>query len=126
MANVLNFMPELEPDEMAFVQSMMQPMDDGQAQQFTNMYRSRRRDPLLILIAAAAGFFGAAGIHRFIIGDIGMGLIYFFTIGLCFIGTIVDIINYKRLAFEYNVKEAQRAQAMVLGQFGNIPPSYNR
>ena len=126
MANTLNFMPELEPDEMAFVQSLMQNMNDAQAQQFTNIYRSRRKDPLLILITAAIGFFGAAGVHRFITGDIGMGLLYFFTVGFCFIGTIVDIINHKRLTFEYNSKEAQRASTMV-GQFGgmnNLP--YNR
>ena len=118
MANVLNFMPELEPDEMAFVQSVMQNMNDAQAQQFTNIYRSRRKDPLLILITAAIGFFGAAGIHRFITGDVGMGLVYFFTVGFCFIGTIVDIINYKSLTFKYNAKEAQRAGALVNGQYG--------
>ena len=118
MANVLNFMPELEPDEMAYVQSVMQNMNDAQAQQFTNIYRSRRKDPLLILITAALGFFGAAGIHRFITGDIGMGLLYLFTVGLCFIGTIVDIINYKRLTFDYNIKEAQRAGTLVTGQYG--------
>jgi TM2 domain-containing membrane protein YozV len=118
MANVLNFMPELEPDEMAFVQSIMQNMNDVQAQQFTNIYRSRRKDSLLILATAAVGFFGAAGIHRFITGDIGMGVVYLFTAGFCFIGTIVDVINYKRLTFKNNVKEAQRAGALVMGQYG--------
>jgi TM2 domain-containing membrane protein YozV len=118
MANVLNFMPELEPDEMAFVQSVMQNMNDAQAQQFTNIYRSRRKDPMLILITAAIGFFGAAGIHRFITGDIGMGVVYLLTAGFCFIGTIVDVINYKRITFKYNAKEAQRAAALVIGQYG--------
>jgi TM2 domain-containing membrane protein YozV len=119
MANVLNFMPELEPDEMAYVQSVMQNMNDAQAQQFTNIYRSRRKDPMLILITAAIGFFGAAGIHRFITGDIGMGVVYLFTAGFCFIGTIVDVINYKKLTFKYNTKEAQRAAALVSMQYGN-------
>ena len=127
MANILNFMPELEPDEMAYVQSVMQNMNDAQAQQFTNIYRSRRKDPLLILITAAIGFFGVAGVHRFVLGHIGMGLLYFFTGGLCVVGTIVDIINHKRLTFEYNLKEAQRAGAMVMnmGQFGNNKNNYN-
>lgn len=119
MANVLNFMPELEPDELAFVQSVMQNMNDVQAQQFANIYRSRRKDPMLILITAAIGFFGVAGIHRFLIGDIGMGVVYLFTMGFCFIGTIVDIINYKSLTFKYNSKEAQRAAALVSMQYGN-------
>lgn len=42
-----------------------------------------------------------------------MGLLYLFTGGLCLIGTIIDLVNYKRLAFEYNSTIAQQAAAMV-------------
>ncbi|WP_299705222.1 TM2 domain-containing protein [uncultured Pontibacter sp.] len=119
MANVFNLMPELEPDEMAYVQGLLSSMSDQEAQQFVSVYRSRRRDPLLVLITCIIGFFGVAGVHRFVLGHIGMGLLYLFTAGLCFIGTIVDVINYKRLAFEYNIKEAQQAHAMVMAQFGS-------
>lgn len=112
-------MPELEPDEMAYVQGLLNAMSDYEAQQFVSVYRSRRREPLLVLITAVIGFFGVAGVHRFVLGHIGMGLLYLFTAGLCFIGTIVDVINYKRLAFEYNIKEAQQAHAIVMAQSGN-------
>ncbi|MBD1398002.1 TM2 domain-containing protein [Pontibacter sp. JH31] len=118
MPNVFNFMPELEPDEMSYLQGIFNNMSDQEAQQFATIYRARRRDPLLILITAAIGFFGVAGVHRFILGSIGMGLLYLFTGGLCFIGTIIDVVNYKRLAFEYNVKEAQQVHAMMMGQYG--------
>jgi hypothetical protein len=37
-----------------------------------------------------------------------MGILYVFTGGLCLIGTIVDMINYKNFAFEYNRKIAQQ------------------
>lgn len=119
MANVFNLMPELEPDEMAYVQGLLNSMTDQEAQQFVDVYRSRRRDPLLVLITCIIGFFGVAGVHRFVLGHIGMGLLYLFTAGLCFIGTIVDVINYKRLAFEYNIKQAQQAHAVVVAQFGS-------
>lgn len=118
MANVFNLMPELEPDEMAYVQGLLNSMSDHEAQQFVSVYRARRREPLLVLITAAIGFFGVAGVHRFVLGHIGMGLLYIFTGGLCFIGTIIDLINYKRLAFEYNIKEAQQAHAIVMAQSG--------
>lgn len=124
MANILNFMPELEPDEMAYVQRILQNMTDQQAQQFTNIYRSRRKDSQIILLTALIGFFGVAGVHRFIIGNIGLGILYLFTGGLCFIGTIVDVINHKRLAFEFNVKEAQYVQALISGQMGGMGSSY--
>jgi len=120
MANTIDYMSELEPDEMAYVQSLMANMTDYQAQQFTNIYRSRRKEPQLILLVTLLGFFGFAGVHRFLIGDIGLGILYFFTGGLCVVGTIVDLLNYKRLAFEYNMKQAQYAHAMMGGQTSNF------
>lgn len=37
-------------------------------------------------------FFGLIGVHRFYAGKIGTGILYIFTLGLCGIGTIVDMI----------------------------------
>lgn len=37
-------------------------------------------------------FLGWIGVHRFYVGKIGTGILYFFTGGLFGIGTIVDII----------------------------------
>jgi hypothetical protein len=34
------------------------------------------------------------------------------------------MVNYKRLAFEYNLKEARYVQAIMAGQFGAEPPPY--
>lgn len=110
---------------MAYVQGLLNSMSEYEAQQFTSVYRARRREPMLVLITAALGFFGVAGVHRFVLGHIGMGLLYLFTAGLCFIGTIIDLINYKRLAFEYNIKEAQQAHAIVMSQTGNYGGTNN-
>ncbi|RDC65809.1 NINE protein [Adhaeribacter pallidiroseus] len=118
MANVLNYLPELEADEMAFVQGFFQNFNEQQAQQFTDIYRLRRKRPEIILFTSLLGFIGFAGIQRFVVGDIGLGILYFFTAGLCFIGTIVDVINYRRIAFNANVKEAQRTHILVMGQAG--------
>lgn len=113
MASILHLMPDLEPDEMGYVQALVQPMTEDEARQFASIYRSRRREPMLLLITTLIGFFGVAGIQRFLTGQIGMGLLYFFTGGLCFIGTIIDLVNHKRLAYEYNVKEADQVVAMM-------------
>ncbi|GHA69295.1 hypothetical protein GCM10007389_22980 [Pontibacter akesuensis] len=106
-------MPDLEPDEMSYIQSLVQNMSEDEGRQFANIYRPRRREPMLVLLTTVVGFFGVAGIQRFIVGQIGLGLLYFFTAGLCFIGTIVDLINHKRLAYEYNVKEADKVVMMM-------------
>ena len=80
---------------------------------FATAYRSRRRDPQLILICTLLGFFGFAGIQRFLTNDIGLGILYFLTLGLCWIGTIIDLVNYQKLAFEYNQKMANEVIMMV-------------
>ncbi|MBC5992847.1 TM2 domain-containing protein [Pontibacter cellulosilyticus] len=113
MANILHLMPDLEPDEMSYVQTLVNNMSEEEASQFASIYRSRRREPMLILVTTIIGFFGVAGVQRFIIGQIGLGLLYLFTGGLCVIGTIIDLINYRRLAYEYNVREAQQVIAMM-------------
>jgi len=44
-----------------------------------------------------------------------MGILYLFTGGLCLIGTIVDVINHKQLAFEFNQQMAMESITMVKG-----------
>jgi TM2 domain-containing membrane protein YozV len=102
MANALLHLPEIQGIELNHVQMLIKDYSDKQAMHFATVYRSRRRDPQLILLTCLAGLLGVAGIHRFLINQIGMGILYFFTAGLCFIGTIVDAVNYQTLAFEYN------------------------
>ena len=113
MPNIFQLLPSLEGEEMTFVQSLINDMSETQAQQFAMAYSARRKDPTTILILALVGFLGFAGIHRFILNQIGLGILYFFTAGLCFIGTIVDLVNYKKLSFEYNSKVAQQVVLMI-------------
>jgi TM2 domain-containing membrane protein YozV len=106
-------MPTLEGEEMAFVQELIKDMNDSQAQQFAIAYMARRKDPSNMLIFAVIGLLGIAGIQRFVINQVGMGILYLLTCGLCLIGTIIDIVNHKKLSFEYNSKQAQQVAAMM-------------
>jgi len=47
----------------------------------------------LALILCLVGWLGLAGLHEFYAGRIGWGLVYFFTIGFFFIGTLVHTIS---------------------------------
>ena len=113
MAKVIDVLPELQGEEMMYVQNLIKDMDDEKARVFASAYRSRRKEPNLILITALLGFVGFAGIHRMLINQIGMGILYFFTGGLCLIGTIVDLVNYQKLAFENNQKVANEVLLLV-------------
>ncbi|REL37595.1 TM2 domain-containing protein [Rhodohalobacter sp. SW132] len=106
MKNALKHFPELEGEELQYVYNSVKDLDEEQFEVFKASYRARRKDPLLFLILAMLGFFGIAGIHRFFVGHIGIGLLYIVTIGFCGVGTIVDMINYKTFSFEYNRKQA--------------------
>lgn len=113
MPNIFQLLPSLEGEEMSYIQSVINDMTDTQAQQFAMAYSARRKDPTTILILALVGFVGFAGLHRFMLNQIGMGILYFLTAGLCVIGTIVDLVNHRKLAFEYNSTVAQQVAMMV-------------
>ncbi len=113
MANVLDLLPELIGEEQAYVAGIIRDMDEDKARQFANAYRARRREPQTILLLALVGFLGLAGVQRFVVDQIGMGILYLLTGGLCLIGTIIDMINYKKIAFEYNIVQAQQIMAVI-------------
>ena len=117
MANVVRHLPELEGMELGYIQGLMKSMDEEEAALFAQVYRARRKDPQLIIILILPGFFGFAGLHRIILGQVGLGILYILTVGLCFIGTIVDLVNYKSLAYEFNIKMAHETINMLSYSF---------
>ena len=108
MANVMQLLPEIPPGEQAAISGIVQNVHDDKAQMFAMAYRSQRKDETTILILTLIGLVLIAGIQRFVLGHIGLGILYLLTAGLCFIGTIVDAVNHKKLASEYNVKIAHQ------------------
>lgn len=115
MANLFQFLPELQGRELVFIQGLTKDFTEAQLMNFANIYRSRRRDPQIILLTTLLGFVVVAGVQRFLTGQIGMGLLYLFTGGLCLIGTIIDLINYQDLAMDYNMQQANEAAMLVKG-----------
>ncbi len=113
MANILDHLPELEGDESLYVGKILNQMNEEEAEKFSNVYRSRRKDPQTILITCLLGFFLIAGVHRLILNQVGMGILYILTGGLCVIGTIVDLINYKDLTFQYNRNIAKEVHSYI-------------
>jgi len=101
----MNF-SDITAEEMGYLQQATVGLTDNQKQYFYMVYAGKRRTAQEILIFTLLGFVGIAGVQRFITGDIVLGIFYFFTAGFCFVGTVVDLINHKSLANEYNQKMA--------------------
>jgi TM2 domain-containing membrane protein YozV len=111
--NLINLIPSLEGEELVYLQSLTKELTEERLQNFIALYNGKRKKTDQVLLGCVLGFVCVAGIQRFMVGQTGMGLLYLFTGGLCFIGTIMDTINHKQLTFEYNQKMARESMAMV-------------
>ncbi len=107
----------ISSEELAFLQQATSGLTDDQKKYFYMAYTGKRKSPQDVLIFTLIGFFGVAGIQRFLLGQIGMGLLYFFTGGFCLIGTIVDLVNHRTLALEFNQKMASKL--LISPKWGN-------
>lgn len=105
-------LPGISPQEFSYLQTATTGFSEQQLRGFLMIYGGKRRNPDDMVLYCILGFF-VPGLSRFLVNQIGMGILYFFTLGLCFIGTIIDLINYKSLAFEYNQRMVFESLQMV-------------
>ncbi|MDP7613588.1 MAG: TM2 domain-containing protein [Dehalococcoidia bacterium] len=115
MAEIIKYLPELEGEELVGISGMVGQLNDEQAMLFAQAYRSKRKSPTNVLLFNLLGFIALAGVHRFYLGQIPMGLIYLFTGGFCGIGTLIDIFTSKGMARKYNLTKASETQILVKG-----------
>ncbi len=106
-------LPGIQPDELIFVQNITKEMTDAQQQQFFMFYQGKRKDQQNLMLMTIIGFFGVAGIQRFMTGETALGILYLFTAGFCGIGTIIDLVNIRSLTYEFNQKQAIECANMV-------------
>lgn len=106
-------LPGLQPDELLVLQNLTKDMTENQQQQFITFYAGKRKEQQNLTLLTILGFFGVAGIQRFVIGETGMGIIYLLTGGFCGIGTIIDLINIKSMTAQFNQKQAMETASMI-------------
>lgn len=102
MDKLLQMIPEMEHEEYHYVKKITEELNDEQLENFVLIFRDRRKKRDTILIGALIGLVGIGGIQRFMLDQVGIGILYLLTGGLCYIGTIIDIVNYKKLTLDYN------------------------
>lgn len=121
MSKVIRYLPELRDDEQIQVATLFHEMSEEQAEQFARVYRQRRKDANITMIMALVCLVGFAGIHRFYLGHVGMGILYLLTWGLCGVGTVVDLLKYRELTYRYNEGQALDVAMLVKGAFPAPP-----
>ena len=117
MAEAAKHVPELQGNELATVAALLKELTDEQATYFAQGYRGKRKDSSTVLLLNLLGFIGLAGVHRFYLGQTGMGVIYLVTVGFCFVGTLIDIFTHKGMVEEYNLARASETAMFVKSSF---------
>src|ERR1051326_6058232 len=112
---ITHYLPELDELERTFIERLTAGMSDENIQQFAAAYRQVRKDPQTLRLMAIIGVVAIPGLHRFWVGQVGMGFLYLLTWGLLLFGTITDIVRYRELAFTYN-RQVARQISMNLAQ----------
>ncbi len=94
---------------------VMQGMTEQQKMIFQAQFGSVRRDRVILLVLSI--FFGALGVDRFLVGDIGLGLLKLFTGGVCGIFWLVDLFLIMGRTDDYNRRKANEI-AMAIKMSG--------
>ena len=115
MADALKHLPQLPGPELHQLQRLLEPMPEQAASSFASHYQTQRKDPLTLLLLTALGFLVLAGLGRFYLGQIGMGIVYLISVGFLFIGTIVDLVRHQNLALKSNAEIASRIARNIGG-----------
>lgn len=110
---LLMMLPNLQPSELVMIQQLTDDMSEEQQRQFVFLYGGTRKSSQTLLVLAAIGFLGVAGLQRFVIGQVGMGILYLLTLGFCGIGTIIDMVNAEGMSADYNQRQAIESANMV-------------
>jgi len=85
-------------------QMMMQDLNEQQKMLFMSQYESAKKDRGTVLILSV--LLGTFGVDRFMIGDVGMGMLKLFTVGLCGILWLIDIFTIRGKVDDLNRKNA--------------------
>lgn len=107
------YLNDTTAEELMYIQHLTQEYSEKDLVQFLVIYKSKRKTPQTILICCLLGFVLFAGIQRFVTNQMGMGILYFFTGGLCLVGTVIDTINHRKIALEFNKEMIAESIALM-------------
>ncbi len=89
-----------EPSAIPIIRQKMEAASDDA---LLTLQATDLKDPTVVLLVSI--FLGALGIDRFMIGDIGMGVLKLLTCGLCGILTIIDWFTISKKVKQLNLSK---------------------
>lgn len=89
-------------DGVILLEGLRRELSQTELMQLDMQVREERKDAGTMMVLACIGFIGVAGINRFAMGEIGTGILWLLTWGLCGIGTIFDLVTLNGKVKRYN------------------------
>ena len=87
----------LPAEKIVFLKQKLLEADENK---FSLVSAVEFKDPTTLLLVSI--FLGSLGIDRFMLGDIGMGILKLLTVGLCGVLTIIDWFTIQKRVREQN------------------------
>ncbi len=94
---VMNNQKYLPAEKIVFLKQKLLEADEAK---FSLVSAVEFKDPTTLLLVSI--FLGSFGIDRFMLGDIGMGVLKLLTLGVCGILTIIDWFTVQKRTKEMN------------------------
>lgn len=91
---------KLPADKALIIREKLAAADDSK---YAVVSSVELKDPTTMLLVSV--FVGELGVDRFMLGQIGMGLLKLFTLGLCGVLWLIDVINISKKTKEANFEE---------------------
>jgi len=111
-SNLYVNLPGITAEELTMLRHTTAGMNELQEKYFFNIYSGKRKSPEDVRVFCIVAII-IPGFQRFLLDQIGWAVVYFFTGGLFFVMTVMDLINYKKLTLEYNEKVAYQSFRMT-------------
>ncbi len=94
---------KLPADKAIIIREKMVQAEDSR---YVTLSSVELKDPTIMLLISI--FLGELGVDRFMIGDIGMGILKLLTGGLCGILWLIDVICISKKTKDYNYNELMK------------------
>ena len=95
------------PEQVMSMRERMLEMDDNKAMMLQSI---GFKDPTVVLIISI--LVGELGVDRFMLGDVGLGVLKLITLGGCGIWWLIDVILIMKKTREYNAFEFNKYAIM--------------
>ena len=89
--------------ETTAIPIIRQKLENASEETFLTLQAVELKDPTILLIISI--LLGSLGIDRFMLGDVGMGILKLLTLGCCGILTIIDWFTISKKAKQYNLAQ---------------------